>query len=361
MSSPTTSSGSPKSSSSFRKFVVSFVLANGIGAFFLWLTARELPLDQIEEGLKRLEGAHLALWSAVFVAVYIVCHGARIVRWYDLVRPLDETIEPMKVHRVCLVGFTAILLLPLRLGELIRPYLLSRRSSLGMSALLGTAVVERVIDGLVMTGLLFLTLATYQGGGSTGFAYTVGAISAAVFLGALSFCLGAYWRRKQTVGLVHKLFGLVSEGLAEKLAGLLEAFIDGFKALVEAKTIGRFLVLTILYWGSNAVSMWLLARWGFGLDVGLWDMVTVMALLVIGIMIPAGPAMAGNFEYFMTRALGLFVVLEVFGVEVTAFAACVHILQFLVIVIPGFVVMWFDPESRHLISLSGQASEQVEG
>ena len=106
---------------------------------------------------------------------------------------------------------------------------------------------------------------------------------------------------------------------------------------------------------------WPLARWGFGLDVGLWDMVTVMALLVIGIMIPAGPAMAGNFEYFMTRALGLFVVLEVFGVEVTAFAACVHILQFLVIVIPGFVVMWFDPESRHLISLSGQASEQVEG
>lgn len=360
MSSPA-APGAQQPPSSFRKFLVSFVLANGIGAFFLWLTARKLPLDQIEEGLERLDGTHLALWSLIFVAVYVICHGARIIRWYDLVRPLDETISPTAVHRVCLVGFTAILLLPLRLGELIRPYLLSRRSNLGMSALLGTAVVERVIDGLVMTGLLFVTLATYQGSSSTSFAYTVGAISAAIFVGALSFCLGAYWRRAQTVQIVHRLFGLVSEGLAEKLAGLLEAFIDGFRALVVARTIGRFLLLTVIYWGSNAVSMWLLARWGFGLDVGVWDMVTVMALLVIGIMIPAGPAMAGNFEYFMTRALSLFVTLEVFGVEVTAFAACVHILQFFVIVIPGFVVMWFDPESRHLISLSGQASEQVEG
>ncbi len=345
---------------SYRKFVISFVLANLIGAFFLWLTARELPMDELKQGFERLDMSHVLTWSMVFVAIYLVCHGARIVRWYDLVKPLDESIEPMKVHKVCLVGFTAILLLPLRLGEFIRPYLLSRRSNLGMSSLLGTAVVERVIDGLVMTGLLFVTLATYQGTAATGFAYGVGAISAGVFVGALSFCLGAYWRRSQTVALVHTLFGLVSTGLAEKLAGMLEAFIEGFQALVKAHTIGRFLGLTLLYWGTNALSMWVFARWGFGLDVGLWDMVTVMALLVIGIMIPAGPAMAGNFEYFMTRALSLFVVMELFGVEATAFAASVHILQFLVIVLPGFVVMWFDPESRHLISLSGEATEEVE-
>ncbi len=343
---------------SYTKFIISFVLANLIGVFFLWLTARELPLGEIKQGLARLDASHLALWALVFVGCYVVCHGARIIRWYDLVKPLDESIKPGVVHRVCLVGFTAILLLPLRLGELIRPYLLSRRTSLSMSAVLGTAVVERVIDGLVMTGLLFVTLATYRGEASTSFAYATGGISAAVFVGALSFCLGAYWRRTQTVALVHRLFGIVSKGLAEKLAGMLEAFIDGFKALVEAKTIGRFLALTLLYWGSNAVSMWVFARHGFGLDVGVWDMVTVMALLVIGIMIPAGPAMAGNFEYFMTRALGLFVVLEMFGVEVTAFAASVHILQFVVIVVPGFVVMWLDPGSRNLIQLSEAAAEQ---
>lgn len=347
-------------SKSYTKFIISFVLANLIGGFFLWLTARELPLTEIKQGIARLDGGHLALWSLVFVGCYVVCHGARIVRWYDLVRPLDPEIPPGVVHRVCLVGFTAILLLPLRLGELIRPYLLSRRTRLSMSAVLGTAVVERVIDGLVMTGLLFVTLATYQGSASTSFAYGAGAISAGVFVGALSFCLGAYWRQAQTVALVHRVFGVVSQGLAGKLAGMLEAFIDGFRALVQARTIGRFLLLTVLYWGSNALSMWVFARYGFGLDVGPWDMVTVMALLVIGIMIPAGPAMAGNFEYFMTRALSLFVVLEMFGVEVTAFAASVHILQFVVIVVPGFVVMWMDPGSRNLIALSSAASEEEE-
>ena len=342
------------------RFWGSFALANLIGVFFLWLTARELPLEQMRQGLSELDGDRLALGSLAYLGVYIICHGARIVRWYDLVRPLDETLRPATVHKVCLVGFTAILLLPLRLGELIRPYLLAKRSRLSLSAVLGTAVVERVIDGLVMTGLLFVTLSTYRGHASTQFAYTAGAISAAVFLGALSFCLGAYWRRRQTVALVHALFGRVSQGLAAKLAGMLEAFIDGFRALVEARTLGRFTLLTLLYWGSNAASMWLLARYGFGLDVGLWEMTTVMALLVIGIMVPSGPAMVGNFEFFMKRAMALFIAMETFEVQVVAFAATVHVLQFLVIVVPGFIVMWIDPSSRRLIALSNQAAAASE-
>lgn len=340
------------------KFLISFVIANGIGAFFLWLTARELPLAQMRAAFAGADKGQLALGCTIFLLVYAVCHGARLERWRGLVRPLDASLPSGVITRTGLVGFTAILLLPLRLGELICPYLLSQRSRLSMSAVLGTAVVERVIDGLVMTGLLFVTLASYGGESSTRFALGAGAISAAIFIGALGFCLGAYWRRRQTVALVHRLFGWVSKGLSERLAVMLEAFIDGFRALVQAHTLGRFLGLTLLYWGSNVISMWLLARYGFGLQVGPWEMATVMALLVIGIMIPAGPAMAGNFEFFMTRAMGLFVVMEVFGAQVAAFAATLHVLQFLVIVLPGVAVMWFDPGSRNLIVLSEMANKE---
>ena len=70
--------------------------------------------------------------------------------------------------------------------------------------------------------------------------------------------------------------------------------------------------------------------------------------------------MAGNFEFFFSRALGLFVALEVFGAQVAALAATVHVLQFIVIVTPGVLVMWFDPDSRNLIRLSEQAAAQAE-
>ena len=341
------------------RFIVSFLIANVIGAIFLYLAWSGLPTDEVEQYFEQASTTHLLTWCAIYVGVYIICHGARIVRWYDLVRPLGE-VDGKLVHRVCVVGFTAILLLPLRLGELVRPYLLSRRTPFSMSAVLGTAVVERVIDGLIITGLLFVTLATYSGEQSTAFAYTTGALSAGIFSGALVTCLLALWRKDWTIAMVEKIFGIVSVGLARKLSGLLEGFIDGFRALIEARSLGRFLLLTAVYWGSNVVSMWLLARYGFELDLGLWEMTTVLALLVIGIMIPAGPAMAGNFEFFLSRALGLFVALGTLGAQVAAFAATVHVLQFVVIVSPGILVMWFDPESRNLIQLSEQAAAQAE-
>lgn len=343
------------------RFAVYFLVANLIGAFFLWLAARGLPLGNIAEYLNEADLGHLGVWSAVFVLVYAVCHWARIYRWSYLVRPLDEGIDRAMVHRVCTVGFTAILLLPLRLGELVRPYLLARRSQLGLSAVLGTAVVERVIDGLLVTGLLFITLAFYDGTHATGFATSAGIVSALIFVPALLVCVLAFLRKDWTLRVLRRIGEPVSRKLTDRLLGLLSEFIDGFRALLKADYLGRFLLMTAVYWASNIGSMWVLARMGFGLEISLWQMTTVLPILVIGIMIPAGPAMAGNFEFFMARGMALFLAVDVaeVGAKVAIFAATVHVLQFLVIALPGFFVMWTDPEARHLIRLSGQAEQHL--
>jgi glycosyltransferase 2 family protein len=344
-----------------RRFVVYFLVANIIGGLFLWLAARDLPFGRIGAYLQQADLLRLGIWLGLFVLVYIVCHASRVVRWAYLVRPLDETIDAMTIHRVCTVGFTAILLLPLRLGELVRPYLLSRRTDLSLSAVLGTAVVERVIDGLLMTGLLFLTLATYSGDRATAFATSAGYIAAAIFIPALVVCILAVWRQRWTLAVIARLGRPISAKLTDRVTGLLDDFIAGFRALIEAEHLGRYLALTALYWFTNIVSLWLLARFGFGLDLTMWQATTVLPILVIGIMIPAGPALAGNFEYFMAKGLALFVAVDLadVGTRVAVFAATVHVLQFLVIVIPGFLVMWTDQEARHLIRLSSQAEEAV--
>lgn len=340
-----------------KRFVGYFLAALAIGAFFLYLAARELPWEAVGDWLATEDLWHVAGWSLAFTSLYATTHFARVVRWYFLVRPLDATLKPSDVHKVCAVGLTAILLLPLRLGEFVRPYLLSKRSSLSMSSVLGTAVVERVVDGLLVTGLLFVTLSTLPVGENAGFARAAGLVSAAVFVPALVVTLLALWRRELAVRLVRRLAGTVSESLAEKLAGLLDSFIVGFRALVSGRSVAPFLALTAFYWGLNVFGMWMLAR-GFGLELSLWEMAAVLSVLVIGIMIPAGPAGAGNFEYFALRGLGLFLLLEgTQGVAAGAFAALLHILQFLVILVPGLVVMASDEESRHLVRLSTEADQ----
>ena len=342
-----------------RRIVYYFLAANAIGVFFLWLAARDLPFGEIVPYLEQANLPHILLWSGVFVGVYAVCHYARIIRWDYLVQPIGE-VETGTVNRASAVGFAAILLLPLRLGELVRPSLLARRSDLAMSSLLATAVVERVIDGLFVTGLLFLTLLTYDGGRATGFARTTGVIAAAIFIPALIVCALALWRRDWTIGIVEALSRPISEKLADWATELLDDFIDGFTALADSGSIGGFLGVTVVYWAINVVSLWLLADFGFGFELGLWDSATVIAILVIGIMIPAGPALTGNFEYFLTKGLALFVAIEAVGAKAAVFAALVHVLQFVVIVVPGFWVMWTDPAARHLITISRKAQEKIE-
>lgn len=341
-----------------RKFWLYFAIATLIGVAFLWLTARELPWEDVDGWAKTVDGGHLVLWSVIYMAAYSVCHAARIVRWNEIVQPLGQ-VEPRSVHKVCLVGFTAILLLPFRLGEFVRPYLLARRSDLSMSAVLGTVVVERVVDGLTVTGLLFITLATYTGTASPAFAQTTGFVSAAIFVPALLVCLFALWMREPTIRTLRKIGNLVSATLTEKILGLLETFIDGFRGLIAGRALVRFLAATAVYWFANVFSLFLLARYGFDFDVSLWDSATIMAIMVIGLMIPAGPAMTGNFEFFVLKSLALFVATTgVAGVAAGAFAALLHILQFVVITTPGFVVMWFDPQTRNLIALSEEAAQE---
>ena len=319
---------------------VSLVLAVLIGAFFLYLATRAIPIDIIGDYLRVADWARLGWATLAFVAIYSVCHGARVFRWYYLVRPLGE-VEPAKVHRTCAVGFTAILLLPLRLGELVRPFLLARNSKLSGAGILATVVVERVIDGLIITGVLFVGLWTYQGEASIELARGAGTVAAAIFVPALVMCIIAYRSRRLARQIVMATLGRVSEKLATKIAGMLESFATGFGAMARRGDLLPFLGGTALYWTANVFSMWAFLRIGFDINVGPLEMVTVMAVLVVGIMVPAGPAMAGNFEYFLAQGMGLYVPIgdASVGGQVGVFAALLHLLQIAVIVAPGVWIM----------------------
>lgn len=320
-----------------KKTLLYGVIALVIGGFFFWLAARELPIDEVAEALDALVWGEIAPVLLATFVLYSISHFARVWRWYYLVRPIAE-VDARGVAEISTVGFAAILLFPMRLGEFVRPVLLARHTAVPMSAGLGTAVVERVMDGLVITGLLFLTLTLYSGDASTSSIVAGGIISASVFIPAFTVCLMAWFKREWTMRWVNAVADKIPGGIGHKAAGMLDAFILGLKGVGNANTLGAFIGLSAVYWGFNALSMWCLASYGFGLEIGPLDALTMLCVLVVGIMIPAGPAMAGNFQFFVMLGAGLFVSLEQVGGRVGAFAAILHVLQFSVIVLPALAV-----------------------
>ncbi|MCA9562585.1 MAG: flippase-like domain-containing protein, partial [Myxococcales bacterium] len=118
-----------------------------------------------------------------------------------------------------------------------------------------------------------------------------------------------------------------------------------------------FLFWTVIYWGVNGLGIALLAK-GFGFDLGIWQAYGVLAILVVGIMIPAGPGFFGNYQFFLVQALGLFFAADLVAHSGIAFALTMNIAQFVIQV--GFGIPFFLASSLGVKKLL-QATQSGDG
>ncbi len=306
------------------KTTLKWVLGLGLGVLFIWLGASDWPLHVLFEHGVRLRGTVLDagswrfdwLYFAAYLAVLAVIHVLRVIRWAPLLRPLtQDAIDFPRLNRVSAVGFMYLFVLPFRLGELARPYLLAERGDVTMSQVLATVVVERVVDGLVVSLALFLVLFSLP---STGNAATyfleiqTGAWMALVIFAGALFVLGlAYWRRHLATRLIHGTFGRVSKGLADKLCGLVEQFFEGLGAFPKPGYLASFVGWTLVYWAVNGFGYWVLTK-GFAhgsgapFEVSLGAAYAMMCCVVVGMMLPNPPANVGIYWYFLLKPLALY-------------------------------------------------------
>jgi len=323
-----------------------------IGAFFIWLAFREWPVDRLLEGSLTLQEGHLATstWRvslaslALYFASLVVMHVFRVWRWQPLLAPMQR-IGFLTLNRVCSVGFMAVFLLPMRLGELVRPALLATESEVRRSAALATIVVERLVDGVMVAGFLATALVFLPRQNAQSFLEIRWGtyLALAVFL-ASALVLGVLFVfRRRVAGVVRWLVHHLSPRWGTRLQGTTERFLEGLAMLPSAGDIGAFFLLSFLYWLSNGVGLFLLGQafevrtdlggWT-GLGVPLLGSFAMMSTIVIGMMIPNAPANVGSFWYFLLKPM------ELYGVPSghpggLAFALTVWTLQLLQLLVFG--------------------------
>ena len=295
----------------------------GVGALFTWLSARSWPLGDLFGGtlaVERFQGDLAILlrkggsvrWSVdlwalgAYAGILSVIHWLRVLRWKPLLAPYADVPVPV-LNRGGAVGFMAVFLLPLRLGELARPLMLARSTAVPFGAGLGTIALERVLDGLITTLVLYAVLIqVHPDTLARSPEVARGAwIALAVFSTALLGLTATLLQRERTLGLTRKLLGLVSPLLAEKIIGLLTAFVDGLKVLKSPWALAEFVGMSVTYWGINGVGVWLVAR-GCGLDIPVVAAYAMMCCLVVGMMIPNPPGSVGIFWTFLLLPASLY-------------------------------------------------------
>lgn len=256
-------------------------------------------------------------WTVVaYTGSLVVVHLLRAIRWRHLLRSVGQ-VSWRSVIVVSWIAFGAVLLSPLRSGEIVRPYLITKRSNIRIWEAAGTVGAERVIDGLGLSLMLFtgLQLATplsplpnhvgtlaVRAARVPAAAYTALALFMTAFALMGTFFFARDFARRSTIAVI----GIVSRPLAERLASIVERVADGLRFLPSPGHLVPFLGETFAYWGVNVLGVQLLA-WGCGLtDVTLAQAAVTVGCVGVGILVPAGPGYFGAFQFATYCALAMY-------------------------------------------------------
>lgn len=340
------SASSPESRRILPKLFISLVL----GGLFAWLAERGgVPI------VPRAEQFADVRWSRVaFAAVLLmVVTTVRATRWRFLIAP----VKPLPLREVILVnwvGFFAIFALPLRLGEFVRPALSKLRAGIPISAGLGTVAVERVVDGAINSlcvawALWSLPRLETSDPIARAVPYYAGSVLIA-FSGAL-VALGAFlWQRELAVRVTERVFKLFSPQLGSLLARKVDSMADGIRSIGDARLALGFCAETLVYWATNACFMWVLGR-ACGLPMQLGHAVAVMGVLALGILLPSGPGLFGNFQVSVSAALKLYFPALLVGSQGAVFIFLLYLLNALTMIAIGVIpLMKMHLRLRELIS-----------
>lgn len=285
-----------------------------------------------------------ARWDLLLVSFgsLVAAFVGRAIRWQYLLAPVGH-VSFRAVFRTTVIGFGALGLLPVRMGDVIRPYLLARREGLSATATFATVIMERVLDLVTILVLMAAYVWGFAREGSIPEQYLgpIETSSAVLGAGALGV-LAVMWilaTHPERVGALAALMGRVLPG---RLAGRVEAtartFSGGFAATRDVRALVMAVVWSFPVWLFIAAQAWAVSI-AFGIAMPFAGSFLLQALLVIGVAVPT-PGGVGSFHE--AYRIGVTAFFGASNAQAIAAAIVTHAIAYVPVVIAGIAFMAQD-------------------
>ena len=333
-----------------------FVLGLAISVLCLYLIFKDLDLEAFADAFRSFN----LLWLIPSLFFFYWSMYLRAVRWGLLFRPRYQ-IPGRRLFGPLMICFAFNSILPGRLGEIVRAYLVGKTEKTGMPSALATVVSERIFDSVTLLTALGIALALLSplnldesvkvwnveiDGSMLGpLIFTIVAVCVIAVVGALCFMVPAgppfmVRMARRVPGIPGRSARLAKmsvavERLRTMVIQLIEGLARGFESVRDPRTLLGIVAYSIVLWGMIALSNLMLA-YGFDLTMSYVEAVAIMALIAVFIVIPAAPGYWGLYE------AGALFSLVVLGIEEDqsiglAYAIVMHLVQFVPIVLIGLV------------------------
>ena len=262
-------------------------------------------------------------WSLVGLAIAadIGSYAVQGIRWRLLLRPVGD-LPWFDATQAIYAGLFASEILPMRPGEVLRAYVVSRRLHTNVPAVLPSVMVERLFDGV--------WLAVGVGATATFLPLPAVLLTAGDVLGGLILLATALF-------VYEILRGRRASGVTDEagVPGRIARFRQGFQEIGARRETYLAFGLSLVLFAGQVLAFWLVML-AYGLDVNVWTGAAALIIVHLGTAVPNAPANVGTYQFFCVIGLTLF------GIDKTL-AAGFSLVVFAILTIPlwllGFLAL----------------------
>jgi hypothetical protein len=279
--------------------------------------------------------------------------ASKVLRW-QLLFPGDHSrIRHGKLLSALMISYALNTILPARLGELARAYVIGESENLSKSLAFSTIVVEKVLD--VLTLLLFLVLllpfVTLPS-----WIQQSALVMAPVFVCLFIVLLALAYQRKRTLALASSVLKHLPQFGADRLLAYLDSALSGFDVLGTLKANLLLWAWSIAVWATSGLFM-LVVMVAFDIKAPPAAAFLLLCVTSLGMTVPSSPGYIGVYHWLVVSTL------QIFGVErelALSFAFALHAITFLPLTLLGIFYMMRENYSLQRIEQGALARPATE-
>lgn len=305
-----------------------------ISLFFLFLAFHKIDFAGLGRALSEANYFYLIPFAILYYLSYVF----RAFRWHYLMRPI-KPIGFVSLFSATVIGFTANLLLPARLGELVRAYQIGKREKISKSASFATIVVERLLDGFTILGVLVVVLFLVEIPADKAFIGQIlkkgGHASLLIYVVVIFFLSLLRTRTERVLAIVERLTGFLPHRFSRAVSRMLRSFAEGLQFVKGRGRIALIVFYSLVIW-ALCIATVPMATMAFGIHLPAVASMLVMVMIAFGVMLPSAPAFVGTYH---AACLYAFLFYNIPAEKALSIAIVMHAGFFFSTIVLGIVVL----------------------
>ncbi|HON56019.1 MAG TPA: lysylphosphatidylglycerol synthase transmembrane domain-containing protein [bacterium] len=297
-----------------------------ISIFFIYLSMKNVDFIEVWKSFKHVNFLYYLLIAPLYLSVYYL----KTLRWKILLHPLKK-ISFRNLYPIIWISFMLLIILPARLGEFARAYLIGDKEKISKTSAFSTVVIERILDGCASI-LLFLIAViispqsalakiTFENMPALsrtseflfGFFFEIAKNSnntidlsfpiinlvylvSIFYIAALMFVVLLKIFKTHTIAITLKFLFFLPKKIKQKVEKILLSFIQGLEVFSNFKSLLNSILYSLLIWFICGLYTYLMVL-SFGIKIDFYIAFIILGFTIIGVMIPAAPGFIGTYHY----------------------------------------------------------------